>query len=97
MTGWSDWLWCWVGSEDVADAHRLLMEKAEQLPPHDVYFLNADDTTTLEPSLEIVERFKPELLPLAVGMDNHQSFLNCQKLKDAVGWQHQTSWRAQQS
>lgn len=97
VTAWSDWLWCWVGSEDVAAAHKLLMEKAEQLPPHDVYFLNADDTTTLELSLDIVEQFKQELLPLAIGMDNHQSFINCQKLKDAVGWQHRTSWRAQQS
>ena len=48
--GWTDWLWCWVGSEDVASAHRLLMEAADELPPHDVYFLNADDTTALEPS-----------------------------------------------
>ncbi len=93
VSGWSEWLWCWVGSEDVATAHRLLMEKAESLPEHDVYFLNADDTTCLESSLELVERFNPALLPLVDRLEGHQSFLNCDKLKQAVGWEHTTSWR----
>ena len=92
-TNWTPWLWCWVGSEDVASAHRLLMEKADILPPHDVYFLNADDTSALEPSQELVERFKPELLPKVRTLQGHQSFINCDKLKAAVGWRHETSWR----
>jgi hypothetical protein len=91
--GWNPWLWCWVGSEDVASAHRLIMETAEQLPPHDVYYLNADDTTALEPSLELVERFNPSLKPLAEQLESHQSFFSNQKLKQAVGWRHRTSWR----
>jgi len=93
LSGWSEWLWCWVGSEDVADAHRLLMEKAETLPTHDCYFLNADDTTCLEPSHEIVERYRPDLLPLVADLAGHQSFITCDKLKEAVGWEHKTSWR----
>lgn len=97
VTAWSDWLWCWVGSEDVASAHRLLMEQADSLPPHDVYFLNADDTTCLEPSQELVERFNPALLPLVDGMTGHDSFINCAKLKQAVGWEHKTSWRRNDS
>ena len=92
-TAWTPWLWCWVGSEDVASAHRLIMEKADTLPPHDVYFLNADDTSALEPSQELVERFKPEFLPKVRALEGHQSFINCDKLKNAVGWQHETSWR----
>ena len=91
--GWNTWLWCWVGSEDVASAHRLLMEKADELPSHDVYFLSGNDTTALEPSHELVERFNPELLPLAEKMTGHQSFLSNEKLKKAVGWEHKTSWR----
>lgn len=91
--GWNPWLWCWVGSEDVASAHRMIMEGAEALPPHDVYYLNADDTTALEPSQELVEQFNPALRPLAEGLEGHQSFFSNQKLKEAVGWQHQTAWR----
>ena len=92
-SAWNPWLYCWVGSEDVADAHRLLMEAAPDLPVHDVYFLNADDTTALEPSKELVESFNPPLAPLAAGLEGHQSLLSNQKLKQAVGWRHRTSWR----
>lgn len=90
---WSPWLYCWVGSEDVATAHRLLMENAKSLPTHDLFFLNADDTTALEPSVELIREHRPDLLPLVGGMTDHQSFICCQKLKDAVGWRHTTSWR----
>jgi UDP-glucose 4-epimerase len=94
-SGWTEWMWCWVGSEDVASAHRLLMEAADELPPHDVYFLNSNDTTALEPSRELVERFRPGLMSLFLKgyMKGHQSFLSNNKLKRAVGWEHKTSWR----
>ena len=92
-TGWNPWLWAWVGSEDVASAHRLLMEGPETLPPHDVYYLTADDTTALEPSAELIARFHPALMPFAEGFSGHQSFFSTRKLQQAVGWQHHTSWR----
>lgn len=90
---WNPWFYCWVGSEDVAEAHRLLMEAAPDLPVHDVYFLNADDTTALEPTRELVDRLNSELSPLAAKLDGHQSLLSNEKLKRAVGWRHCTSWR----
>src|SRR5215510_12315812 len=73
-TSWDPWLWAWVGSEDVANAHRLLMEDAETLPPHDVYYVTADDTTALEPSAELIARWQPTLLPCAEGLPGHHAF-----------------------
>jgi nucleoside-diphosphate-sugar epimerase len=92
-TGWDPWFWAWVGSEDVARAHQLLMEKAETLPPHAVYYLVADDTTALEPSAALIAQWQPTLLPLAAELHGHQSFFSTRKLHQAVGWQHHTSWR----
>ncbi len=92
-TAWNPWLWCWVGSEDVASAHRLLMEKATEIEPHGVYFCNGDDSTALEPSRELVERFKPELLSLVSDLEGHASFLSNKRLRETVGWAPQTSWR----
>lgn len=92
-SGWNPWLWCWVGSEDVASAHLLLMEKARDIVPHGAFFCNGDDTTALEPTRELIERFKPELLPLLRDAEGHASLLSNQKLKDVVGWEHKTSWR----
>ena len=91
--GWNPWLWAWVGSEDVASAHRLLMEKAAEIEPHGVYFCNADDTTALEPSCDLVGRFRPDLAALAERLEGHASFLSNRRLRQAVGWEHRTSWR----
>ena len=90
---WNPWLWAWVGSEDVASAHRLLMEKAREIEPHGVYFCNADDTLVLEPSRQLVERFNPDLLPLVKDLEGHASFISNHELRQAVGWEHRTSWR----
>ena len=90
---WDPWFWSWVGSEDLAQAQRLLMEAAPELPHHDVYFVNADDTHALEPTLALVECFKPELLSLVERLENHQSFLCCDKIKQQLGWQPTASWR----
>lgn len=90
---WDSWMWGWVGSEDLARAQRLLLEAAPELPPHDIYFVNADDTHALEPSRELIERFKPELRPWVDHLSGYQAFICCDKLKKQVGWQPTTSWR----
>ena len=91
--GWNAWLWAWIGSEDIAVAQRLLMEKAGDIEAHGVFFCNNDDTTALEPSRELVERFRPDLLPLVRDLDGHATFLSNRKLRETVGWAPQTSWR----
>jgi nucleoside-diphosphate-sugar epimerase len=93
VEGWNPWLWCWVGSEDVASAHLLLMEKARDIVPNGAFFCNGDDTTALEPSRELIERFNPALLPLVKALEGHASMLSNQKLRETVGWEHKTSWR----
>jgi UDP-glucose 4-epimerase len=93
ITMWSDWLWAWVGSEDVASAHRLLMERAYEIEPHGVYFCNADDTTALEPSVTLLEQLRPDLVPLVRDLEGNASFLSNRRLREAVGWTHRTSWR----
>jgi nucleoside-diphosphate-sugar epimerase len=93
VTAWSSWMWAWVGSEDVASAQRLLMEKATEIEAHGAYFCNGDDTSVLEPSRELVARYKPEWLPLVRDLEGNASFLSNRKLRQVVGWEHRTSWR----
>jgi UDP-glucose 4-epimerase len=90
---WDPFLWGWAGSEDVASAQRLLMERAADIEEHGVYFCGADDTMALEPTRELIQRFRPDLLPLAEKITGHMSFASSQKLCGAVGWRHRTSWR----
>lgn len=93
IKGWNESLWCWIASEDVATAHCMIQSAAEQLPPHDFYFLNAEDTIALEPSMELVEAFRPDLEPLVNRLDGQQSMISADKLKKAVGWSPGLSWR----
>jgi nucleoside-diphosphate-sugar epimerase len=93
VQGWNSWMWAWVGSEDLASAHRLLMEKADEIEPHGVYFCNGDDTSVLEPSIELVTKYRPDLLPVVKGLEGNASFLSNRKLREAVGWAPRTSWR----
>jgi nucleoside-diphosphate-sugar epimerase len=90
---WDSWMWPWIGSEDLASAHRLLMEKANLIESHGVYFCNNDDTVALEPTRELVEKFRPDLLPLAADLKGHESLISNRRLKEAVGWSTVTSWR----
>lgn len=90
---WNPWLWAWVGSEDVASAHRLLMEKAEDIESHGVYFCNSDDTSALEPTRDLITQFNPSIADKIGDLDGHASILSNQKLQDAVGWKHNTTWR----
>ena len=69
------------------------MEAPDTLPPHEVYYLTADETTALEPSAALIARWQPTLLPLAKGLHEYQSFFSTRKLQQAVGWQPHTSWR----
>jgi UDP-glucose 4-epimerase len=95
---WYGGLWVWVSAEDTASAHRMVMEAAlagsAGLPAHDVYFVNADDSMALEPTMELIERFRPELLPLVRRpLEDHASLISTAKLQQAVGWRHELTWR----
>jgi len=90
---WNPWLWAWVGSEDVASAHRLLMERADEIEPHGAYFCNAGDTSAVEPTRELIERLKPDLLGLVRDLEGCGSLLSNRKLRETVGWEHRTCWR----
>ncbi len=91
--GWSDWLWGYVASQDLAELQRLIMEQADRLPPHDVYVANGLDTTLVEPTREVLERLRPDLLPLVRGLDGHQAFFSTAKARSTVGWVPRHGWR----
>lgn len=92
-TGWDGGFWGYVASEDMGSLHRTIQDKAETLPPHDVFIGNAPDTLALEPSLELIETFRPQLLPLVREMSGHQAFFSTAKAARMLGWTPKHSWR----
>ncbi len=59
-TAWSDTLYQWVHRADVVRGLRQALE-CPTLPGHGVYTLGAADTVCPEPTMEILERFRPDL------------------------------------
>jgi nucleoside-diphosphate-sugar epimerase len=57
---WSDELYQWVHVRDLARGIRQALEK-EELPGCGVYTLGAGDTRCPEPTMEILQRFRPDL------------------------------------
>lgn len=92
VTAWSEWLWTWVASEDVAWAHRELMEQAANLPPTDAYLIIGGDNAVLEESRDLVERFRPDLLPHCA-LQGHDSFVSSAKAARAFGYRARYTWR----
>ncbi len=92
-TEWSHGLWGWVASEDLAELHRLLQEKADELPEHDIFVANNLDTTALEPTMELIERFRPDLLPVTHGLSGHDALFSSRHAREMVGWVPALTWR----
>ena len=92
--GWSEWMFPWIASEDLASAHRLLMEQAGSIVSFGAYYCNNDDTTLIEPTLDVIRKFRPDLIPLLRDpLDGHSTLFSNRRLKAVVGWKPEKTWR----
>jgi nucleoside-diphosphate-sugar epimerase len=92
VEAWTDWLYGYNDISDIARAMRLCLDAARDLPPFDAYYLNADDTTALEDSLDIVRSFRPDLLPKVRDLPGRSTFISNAKARRAFGWRPEHSW-----
>jgi len=93
-TEWDEWLFAWVAPEDLASAHRLLMEQAHSIVPYGRYYCLNDDTDVSEPTMDIIRAYKPELLDvIREPMEGHAALFSNKRLKAVVGWRPTQSWR----
>ena len=93
-TGWGDWLFPWVAAEDLASAHRLLMEQAHLITPFGCYYCQNDDTDILDLTMDVIKAFRPELTNvIREPLEGHASLFSNKRLKAAVGWRPEKSWR----
>jgi len=86
----------WVSFEDCSMAHIKIMEKAGEgiLPLFAKYYCHADDTNASEPTMDIIAKFRPDLLlHIKAPLPGYAPFMSNQKLKDHTGWTHNYTWR----
>lgn len=86
----------YVSVEDCARAHVMVLEAAadNKLLPYEAFFVHADDSLAPEPSMQLLEQFRPDLIPLLrKPLPGYASFFSNARLKEATGWNPQISWR----
>jgi nucleoside-diphosphate-sugar epimerase len=86
----------WVAYEDCSMAHIRILEKAAQndLPLFSAYYCHADDTNASEPTMDIIRKYRPDLLArLKCSLPGYAPFMSNAKLKQHTGWTHSHTWR----
>jgi UDP-glucose 4-epimerase len=86
----------YVAVEDCSMAHILVAEAAYagKLEDFETFYVHEDDSLAVEPSLDLLKKFRPDLLDvLRTPLEGHASFFSNQKLKDKTGWTGHYSWR----
>ena len=83
---WNDDLFQWVHLYDIAAGIRQALE-APNLPGHGVYYLGAADTRCPEPTLEIVNKFRPDLAAnLTAPLEGRASLISIKRAHEAFGY-----------
>jgi nucleoside-diphosphate-sugar epimerase len=86
----------WVAFEDCSAAHVAILECAArgELPPFSQYYCHADDTMAAEPTMELIKKFRPDLLiRVRDSLPAHAPFMSNRKLKNHTGWAPKYTWR----
>ena len=87
VTEWAPDLYSWVHIEDIAAGLVRALE-CETLPGCGVYTLGAGDTRAAEPTLELLERFQPQLIPtLTSPLPGRAPLLSIDKARAAFGYE----------
>jgi UDP-glucose 4-epimerase len=85
-TAWSDDLFQWVHVADVATGLRQALE-CPTLPKHGVYSIGAADTRCPESTMELLEKFRPDLAQkITVPLPGRTALLSIAKAQVAFGY-----------
>ena len=87
--GWSDDLFQWVHVKDIARGLQQALE-CPSLPEHGVYTLAAADTRCPEPTMEILERFRPDLAAtVARPLIGRETLMSIDRARETFGYDPQ--------
>jgi nucleoside-diphosphate-sugar epimerase len=95
VTDYSQWyknLWAFVHVYDVAQAHRLAVEK-DLSSVHEVFFINAQQNWTGIDSRVLLGTHFPEIKKFAPDFTGPASILSCRKAKELLGYEPRHSVR----
>ncbi len=78
-------LWAYTRLDSAARA--CLLSLTATFKGHEVFYITAPDTIADTPSLELKQKFFPDV-PLRGDLNDYQSFFNSSKAERLLGWKH---------
>jgi nucleoside-diphosphate-sugar epimerase len=78
-------LWAYTRSE--AASRACLLSLTAEYTGHEVFYIAAPDTIADTPSLELKQKFFPDV-PLRSDLSGHRGFFDCSKAERLLGWKH---------
>lgn len=77
----------WAYTRFDAAARACLLSLTADFSGHEVFYIAGPETCVDAPSLELRERFFPEV-PVRGDLSGHRSFFDCSKAERLLGWTH---------
>jgi len=78
-------LWAYTRFDSAARA--CLLALTADFKGHEAFYIVAPDTTTDTPTLDLKQKFFPDI-PLRRNLSGNQSFFDCSKAERLLGWKH---------
>lgn len=88
-------LFNYVDARDVADFLDLLLQKMEDIPNGETFFVGAADALAAAPLAELMPKFLPGSETLSAGLTGTSPAFSIAKAQELLGWQPKRSWRTE--
>ncbi|MDQ0146192.1 NAD-dependent epimerase/dehydratase family protein [Pseudarthrobacter niigatensis] len=88
-------LFNYVDARDVADFLDLLLQKMNEIPNGETFFVGAADALATAPLAELMPRFLPGSEALSAGLTGTSPAFSIAKAEELLGWQPRRSWRTE--
>ncbi|MEO5315719.1 NAD(P)-dependent oxidoreductase [Pseudarthrobacter sp. CC12] len=88
-------LFNYVDARDVADFLDLLLQKMDEIPNGETFFVGAADALATAPLAELMPRFLPGSEALSAGLTGTSPAFSIAKAEELLGWQPRRSWRTE--
>jgi len=88
-------LFNYVDARDVADFLDVLLQRMEDIPNGETFFVGAADALATEPLAELMPRFLPGSAALSAGLTGTSPAFSIAKARELLGWQPKRTWRTE--
>jgi nucleoside-diphosphate-sugar epimerase len=88
-------LFNYVDARDVADFLDLLLQKMEDIPNGETFFVGAADALATAPLAELMPQFLPGSAALSAGLTGTSPAFSIAKAQELLGWQPRRTWRTE--